>query len=365
MRKRKEPATQAFRRGWEEVKPPERRQRKQATDQMQNIATHKISAPSDAAIASAGAAIRAGALVGFPTETVYGLGADATNGTAVARVYAAKGRPRFNPLIVHVADLAAAQRIAVIEHGPLLTCARTFWPGGLTLVAPRQPGAGISELATAGLDTVAVRVPSHPVASAFLRAADRPVVGPSANLSGSVSATRAEHVSADLGSALAAILDSGPTEIGLESTILAAGLAPDTVVLLRAGALPAETIAAATGLKVMSARDAVNDRTPTAPGQLTSHYAPRARVRLNVIAPAPDEALLAFGATLPGWPTALTRNLSARGDLIEAAANLFSYLRELDAMGPDGIAVMPVPETGLGAAINDRLRRAAAPRHTP
>ena len=302
--------------------------------------------------------LRDGRLVAFPTETVYGLGADATNGLAVAGIFEAKGRPQFNPLIVHVPDLGHA--------GPLgrfndlaLDLARAFWPGPLTLVVAKAAASPIAELATAGLATIALRVPSHPVAQALLRATGRPLAAPSANRSGHVSTTEAQHVAADLGDRVALILDAGASERGLESTIVDA--TGEVAVLLRPGAVTAEEIARVTGGAPVLAVALADASRPQAPGQLASHYAPRAAVRLNATHVAPGEALLAFGAGLPphNWPML---NLSPSGDLREAAARLFSAFRQLDASGAPTIAVMPVPEVGLGAAINDRLRRAAAPR---
>jgi len=290
--------------------------------------------------------LRAGQLVAFPTETVYGLGGDATSDIAVARIFAAKNRPRFNPLIIHLPDLETAQRLA--RFSPLaLALAARFWPGPLTLVLPLIKGA-LSPLATAGLATVALRVPAHPTALALLRAAGVPLAAPSANPSGKLSPTTAAHVAAGLGGRIAAILDGGPCAVGLESTIL--GLDPPT--LLRPGGLPAEQIEALTG-PLAAAGAAI-----TAPGQLASHYAPNAPLRLNATEAHPDEILIGFG------PVAGPLTLSATGDLTEAAANLFAILRAADHLtGPDGrIAMAPIPDRDLGRAINDRLRRAAAPR---
>ncbi len=309
-----------------------------------------------AAIAEAAEHIRAGRLVAFPTETVYGLGADATDARAVAGIYAAKGRPSFNPLIVHVPGLAEAERIA--EFTPLAReLARRFWPGPLTLVLARRPESGIADLVTAGLDTVAVRAPANPVANELLRAAQRPVAAPSANLSGRLSPTRATDVAADLGGEVAMILDGGPAAHGLESTVLA--IDGEDVVLLRPGAVTAEAIE-----KVIAkplARSLEGGDRPSSPGQLESHYAPGARVRLDARDVREGEALLAFGPEVPATQGPVV-NLSSTGDLVEAAASLFSALRALDATGAAIIAVMPVPMQGLGEAINDRLRRAAAPR---
>jgi L-threonylcarbamoyladenylate synthase len=308
------------------------------------------------AIRTAAELLRAGRLVAFPTETVYGLGGDATNGRAVAAIFAAKERPRFNPLIVHVADLAH-----IATHGQLTPLAKrladAFWPGPLTLVLDRQAGSNLSELVSAGLDTVALRIPDHPIAQALLVETGRPLAAPSANRSGALSPTQAEHVEAELDSAVDLILDGGPTAHGLESTVLdARGQAP---ILLRPGAVPAETIETVVGAGIV--RQTMENAKPSAPGQLESHYAPRAQVRLAATSVRPGEALLAFG---PGAPqtTGPAINLSPMGDLIEAAANLFAAMRTLDKTGADTIAVMPIPEKGLGEAINDRLRRAAAPR---
>jgi L-threonylcarbamoyladenylate synthase len=318
--------------------------------------------PGTAAVARAARTLAAGGLVAFPTETVYGLGADATNGAAVARLYDAKGRPSFNPLIAHVADAAAARALARFSAAAQ-RLASAFWPGPLTLVLPKLADCPVAELATAGLDTVAVRVPSHPLARAILFAFGRPVVAPSANRSGHVSPTTAQHVLADLNGRIELIVDGGPTPMGLESTIVAC---LDRPVLLRPGALPRAdierkvTLAEAPPPAVSPSIDDV----PIAPGTLPSHYAPRARLRLDAQRVEAQEALLAFGPTPAAGAerAAAVLNLSRRGDLIEAAANLFSHLRALDASGAATIAVMPVPRAGLGEAINDRLERAAAPR---
>jgi L-threonylcarbamoyladenylate synthase len=334
------------------------------------LATQVIKAQAaDAAAVAAGAALQAarilaaGGLVAFPTETVYGLGADATNGAAVARVYEAKGRPSFNPLIAHVADAGAARALARFDAAAERLAA-AFWPGPLTLVLPKRADCPVAELATAGLDTIAVRVPSHPLARAILAAFGRPVVAPSANRSGHVSPTTAAHVLADLRGRIDLVVDGGPTPMGLESTIVAC---LDGAVLLRPGALPRAEIERLVSLADAPPRAATaadDDEVPMAPGQLASHYAPRARLRLDAESVAPGEALLAFGPTPARGAdhAALTLNLSLRGDLIEGAANLFSHLRALDAADVAVIAVMPVPHAGLGEAINDRLARAAAPR---
>jgi len=304
-------------------------------------------------IARAADALRAGELVAFPTETVYGLGGDATNDRAVARIFEAKGRPRFNPLIVHVPDRAAAEKLAVFP-ARAAEIAERFWPGALTLVLPRRPESGLSLLVSAGLDTVALRVPAHDGARALLRAADRPVAAPSANQSGRLSPTRAEHVARGLGDRVALILDGGPCAIGLESTVL--DLGGGRAAILRQGGVPQEAIEDALGEAVAVA--GADDTAPRAPGMLSSHYAPGLPVRLDATAARDGEALLGFG------PDACeaTLNLSESGDLVEAAANLFGFLHELDRPPHTGIAVMPIPETGLGRAINDRLRRAAAKR---
>src|SRR6185295_6995519 len=318
------------------------------------VATRVLSADHDATLAAA-RALGDGGLVAFPTETVYGLGADATNGTAVARLYAAKGRPRFNPLIAHVADLAAARRLAVF-NADAERLARAFWPGPLTLVLPKLLGCPVSQLATAGLDTIAVRVPDHPVAHDILAALGKPVVAPSANRSGHVSPTTAAHVRGDLDGRVDLILDGGPTSVGVESTIVACLGAP---VLLRPGGLPREDIERVLG-RALADDSSPSGEAPLAPGMLGSHYAPKTPLRLNARSVNAGEVLLAFGADAPAG--AKTLNLSVSGDLVEAAANLFSHLRALDAVGASAIAVMPIPNDGLGEAINDRFARAAAPR---
>lgn len=307
-------------------------------------------------IEEAGHLIRSGALVAFPTETVYGLGADATNGEAVARVFAAKGRPSFNPLIVHVPGIE--QAVIVGSFSPMARrLTEAFWPGPLTLVVPRLETTEVSELVSAGLPTVALRSPDHPVARQLLKAAQRPIAAPSANRSGHVSATRAEHVAADLGDSAAVILDAGPTPRGLESTVLS--LVGPTPVLLRPGAIPSEAIEKILGEKILRASETGEHL--TSPGQLQSHYAPKSKLRLNAKVWEPHEAVLGFGL-IAQRPSQATINLSPSGDLIEAAANLFAALRKLDASGAETIAVTPIPTYGLGEAINDRLVRAAAPR---
>ncbi|HXY99317.1 MAG TPA: L-threonylcarbamoyladenylate synthase [Stellaceae bacterium] len=317
--------------------------------------------PADAgAVAEAARTLASGGLVAFPTETVYGLGADATDGRAVARLYQAKGRPAFNPLIAHVADWQAAQALARFD-ADAARLARAFWPGPLTLVLPKSAGCAIAELATAGLDTIAVRVPGHAVARDILLAFGKPVVAPSANRSGHVSPTIAAHVEADLGGRIDLIIDGGAAPLGVESTIVACLGAP---VLLRPGGVPRAAIERTLGRKLAEAASPRADSAPVAPGMLASHYAPRTPLKLNAARVAPGEALLAFGATPPAGAKDAKRvlNLSPRGDLLEAAANLFSHLRKLDSCGASAIAVMPIPHDGLGEAINDRLARAAARR---
>jgi L-threonylcarbamoyladenylate synthase len=304
-------------------------------------------------IAVAAALLRAGRLVAFPTETVYGLGGDATNERAVAEIFAAKGRPRFNPLIVHVSGLAEAGAFAVFDDRAR-QAARCFWPGPLTLVLPRRRDSGLSLLACAGLDTVAIRVPCHEVAQTLLRETGRPIAAPSANRSGRVSPTEAAHVAEELGDLVALILDGGRTPVGLESTVL--DLSGESAVLLRPGGVTLEDLAELLGPIEMCAGAELKS-----PGMLPSHYAPLLPLRLEAVEAHPGEALLAFGPEAPrGFTEVLW--LSRSGDLAEAAANLFAMLRRLDRPIFAGIAVMPIPEHGLGRAINDRLRRAAAPR---
>lgn len=317
--------------------------------------TRVLKADSEA-IRAAVACLSAGGLVAFPTETVYGLGADARNGQAVARLYAAKGRPAFNPLIAHVADLAAARALGRFDDAAERLAA-AFWPGPLTLVLPKAAGCPVSDLALAGLDSVAVRVPAHPLAHELLTAFGAPVVAPSANRSGHVSPTSAAHVLGDLRGRIDLILDGGPCTVGVESTIVACLERPT---LLRPGGVAREHIERVLGCALTAPAADTGDK-PVAPGMLASHYAPKAWLRLNAEMPREGEALLAFGPA-PAAPGATTLNLSPRGDLVEAAANLFSHLRALDASGARTIAVMPVPHEGLGEAINDRLQRAAAPK---
>lgn len=303
-------------------------------------------------IARAAAILRSGGLVAIPTETVYGLAANAADDRAVAGIFSAKERPRFNPLIIHVRDLEHGQTLA--EFSDLAhRLADAFWPGPLTLVLPRRPEAPVSLLATAGLETVAVRVPAHETARRLLEESQLAIAAPSANRSGRISSTTAAHVAESFGAAVDLILDAGPTRHGIESTIV--GLYETTPVLLRPGALTRDRIEAVTGPLRSHAGAAI-----ASPGQLQSHYAPKTRLRLNARDVAQDEALLAFGRRRAG--VGVMRNLSETGDLREAAANLFAMLRELDSFGAAAIAVMPIPEQGLGEAINDRLRRAASPK---
>ncbi len=322
--------------------------------------------PADAKAAEIAARTLArGGLVAFPTETVYGLGADATRPEAIARLYQAKGRPSFNPLIAHVADLAAAQAIARFDAASL-KLAEAFWPGPLTLVLPKSQGCPVADLATAGLDTIAVRVPAHPTARAILLALGKPVAAPSANLSGHVSPTTAAHVRSDLDGRIDLIVDGGPVSVGVESTIVGC---LDIPTMLRPGGVSRADIERVLGHKLADAAHDGDeaDPHPLAPGMLASHYAPRAAVRLDATHLEHGEALLAFGdAAISGVDnTATVLNLSPRGDLIEAAANLFGYLRALDRKGARTIAVMPIPHHGLGEAINDRLRRAAVDKALP
>jgi L-threonylcarbamoyladenylate synthase len=322
----------------------------------------RILPASDAAVAAAARILAEGGLVAFPTETVYGLGADATNPAAIAHLYQAKGRPAFNPLIAHVGELAAARGIARFDAAAT-ALAEAFWPGPLTLVLPKTLACAVADLATAGLDTVAIRIPAHPVARDILRVFGGPVVAPSANISGHVSPTTAAHVQSDLAGRIDLIVDGGPVAVGVESTIVGCF---DQPMLLRPGGLPRAEIERVLGRAlVQPPADADSDSgQPLAPGMLASHYAPRARVRLNAQRLEPSEALLAFGlGAISGIDAAsIVMNLSERGDLDEAAANLFGHLRALDGKGVRTIAVMPIPNEGLGEAINDRLRRAAVGR---
>ena len=315
---------------------------------MKTISTQSLS-PTASHLEQASAILRDGGLVAFPTETVYGLGADASNDHAVAKIYHAKGRPQFNPLIVHVADVQTARRF--VQWSELADqLAHAFWPGPLTLVLPRKKEARLSDLLSAGLPTIAIRVPNHPLAKALLEQFGGAVAAPSANPSGQISPTSAAHVRSGLEGRIDAIVDAGLCTVGLESTIIRI---EDTTVLLRPGGVAAEDIENEIGrpVHIQTTVEKI-----TAPGQLQSHYAPRTQVRLNADNWRPDEARLGFGAV------DCDLNLSLSADLIEAAANLFGHLHRLDAEGKTMIAVSPIPQTGLGLAINDRLQRAAAPR---
>jgi L-threonylcarbamoyladenylate synthase len=311
--------------------------------------THPM--PSASEISQAAKALREGRLVAFPTETVYGLGADATSDAAVAALYAVKARPSFNPLICHVAAQAHAFALGDFSRRAQ-DVAERFWPGPLTIVVPRRSGCPVSMLASAGLASIGLRVPRHDMALALLREFGGPVAAPSANPSGRLSPTTAQHVRYSLGDKVDVVLDGGPSPIGVESTVL--GFLGDVPRLLRPGGIPREQLEAFLGMRLEAEANAAR---PHAPGQLESHYAPRARLRLNAAAPQDGEAFLGFGACDSG-----ARNLSPSGDTTEAAANLFRMLHELDAEGSPVIAVAPIPMDGLGAAINDRLARAAAPR---
>ncbi|MAZ35067.1 MAG: threonylcarbamoyl-AMP synthase [Thalassospira sp.] len=315
---------------------------------------------SEGALTQAAAKLRAGELVAFPTETVYGLGADATNDDAVAGIFAAKQRPSFNPLISHFPDRDAAAQHAVFD-ARADKLADAFWPGALTLVLPKRDDSTVSQLTTAGLPSIAVRVPAHDMARALLRAVGRPIAAPSANRSGRISPTTAAHVAASLGNAIGMILDGGPCGVGLESTVI--DLTTDQVVMLRPGGITRDQVAEVLDTDVVMAE--TDDNAPKSPGMLTSHYAPGLPVRLN--ADAPDqkkyghEILLAFGdCVTKGFDKVLW--LSKTGDDREAAANLFAKLHEADQPRFDGIAIAPIPDTGLGLAINDRMKRASAPR---
>lgn len=316
--------------------------------QIEPVAT-RVRPYGEAAIAEAAALILAGQPVATPTETVYGLAADATSGEAVARIYAAKGRPAFNPLIVHVADMEMARSIAAFSPAAEALADR-FWPGPLTLVLPRTPGCPVASLATAGLETIAIRMPAHPAIQALIRASGRTLAAPSANASGTISPTRADHVLRSLAGRIPFVIDAGETRHGLESTIVA--ITADRLRLLRPGPVTADALEQASGLVVeTAASDAIE-----APGQLASHYAPSLPLRPNVAEARPGEWLIGFGS-ISGDAT-----LSTTGDLVEAAARLFARLHEADASGRAAIAIAPIPESGLGIAINDRIRRAAAPR---
>lgn len=304
------------------------------------------------AIRQAAKALARGDIVAFPTETVYGLGANALDARAVAKVFAAKERPRFNPLIVHVLGLAEAEAYAVFSP-TARKLAEAFWPGPLSLVLPKRPDCGIADLVTAGLDTIALRSPAHPVARSLLANSELPIAAPSANRSGRISPTIAAHVEAELGDLPAMILDGGPCPLGLESTVVS--VVGPTLTLLRSGALPREAIETVLGHPLAAAK---SDAPVASPGQLATHYAPSTKLRLGATTVRGDEALLAFGRDVPEGALAAI-NLSPGGDLQEAAAKLFGALRELDQAGASVIAVMPIPAHGLGEAINDRLQRAA------
>jgi L-threonylcarbamoyladenylate synthase len=301
--------------------------------------------------------LRNGRLVAFPTETVYGLGGDATSDLSVTRIFAAKDRPRFNPLIIHLPDLAAVRSQVVLDDRAR-RLADLFWPGALTLVLPRRADCRVSLLASAGLDSLAVRVPAHPLAQQLLRAVGRPIAAPSANRSGRVSPTTAAHVRDELGGRVSLILDGGPCRVGLESTVL--DLTQEPARLLRPGGIAQAALEAVLG-PIERAAPIADGVARAGPGMMTSHYAPRLPVRLDATDPRPDEAFLAFGP-VPAGARAPDLQLSPAGDTAEAAQRLFASLRALDRPGFTGIAIMPIPDDGLGAAINDRLRRAAAPR---
>lgn len=323
----------------------------------------RVVAPTPDAIRDAAAMIRAGQLVAFPTETVYGLGADATNGEAVARIFAAKGRPSFNPLISHGFSIDMVAGEALFDERALALADR-FWPGPLTMILPRSPKGRISDLACAGLPTVALRVPDHPVARALIETAGVPIAAPSANASGTISPTLPHHVLESIGDAVPLILAGGATRVGLESTVV--DLTGPDVAVLRAGGVSAEEIGDCLGISV--GYELSPSEKPRSPGQLLRHYAPRIPVRLNAVDIEPDEALLAFGSVrfmgirgggkAADLPESRLRNLSEKADLCEAAANLFAYLRALDVPNNKRIAVMNIPDTGIGIAINERLKRA-------
>lgn len=309
----------------------------------------------DAAIADAAGIIRGGGLVAFATETVYGLGADATNGEAVARIYASKGRPSFNPLISHVADIQQAKSIAIMDERAE-KLADALWPGPLSIVLNKTPDCAVSDLTTAGLSTVAVRIPARERARRFLDACGVPVAAPSANASGAVSPSLAVHVQASLpgpeDGGPQMILDDGPCEVGLESTVI--DLSTPVATLLRPGGVSREDLERVLGPVALAGSD---DHAPKSPGMMSRHYAPKAGLRMNADSPEDDEVYLGFGSI--GTPDDM--NLSPAGDLTEAAANLFRMLHQLDEKGVTRIAVAPIPDTGLGFAINDRLRRAVRP----
>lgn len=307
----------------------------------------------DTTIAQAATLLRQGQIVAFPTETVYGLGADATNDTAIARIYEAKGRPQFNPLIIHVDDAASLDRYVAVND-TARTLIKAFWPGPLTLVLPRAAASPIGLLASAGLETLAVRCPAHPIARALIHTLGKPIAAPSANASGTISPTRAEHVALSLGDKVPMILDGGSCDVGLESTVL--DLTTATPTILRHGAITKEMLQELLG----TIQESLDHPThPKSPGMLLSHYAPRLPLRLNATEAGDQEVLLTFGDDAGCTGGAMRFHLSPKGDLIESAANLFAMLREADQLRFSGIAVMPIPMHGLGAAINDRLSRAA------
>ncbi len=315
---------------------------------------HNVKQVSPSAIAQAAKLLRGGALVSFATETVYGLGADATNDVAVASIFEAKGRPSFNPLIVHVPDLEAAQEL--VEFNPLaIKIAAKFWPGPLTMVLPRRNNCPISRLASAGLDTLAIRIPGNTSARELLKACQCPIAAPSANPSGQISPTTAAHVANGLGDKVSLILDDGPCNIGVESTVIA--VTGDSITLLRPGGITADDLQQFTKVAVAAAKEGGEI---TSPGMLLSHYAPACPVRLNATDANANEAFIGFG---PGSEAIETASLSPAGDLKEATANLFALLHELDGKNYVSIAIAPIPMEGLGIAINDRLKRAAAPRN--
>lgn len=314
-----------------------------------------IASPTYENISKAASLLRKGHLVAFPSETVYGLGADAMNSKAVASIFVVKGRPSFNPLIVHVRNLEEAEKLGEFNQ-KARHLASAFWPGPLTLVVRRRETSRVCELATAGLNTIAIRVPKHPVAQALLEASSCPIAAPSANKSGHVSPTRASHVADDLKNQVGMILEGGSVQYGIESTVINA--TQDTLELLRFGVVSLEEISEKVGYEI--ALNTSGSSKILSPGQLGSHYAPQAELRLEALEAKEGEALLAFGKAVPAKNTII--NLSPNADLIEAAANLYTALRGLDSLGASHVAVMPIPENGIGIAINDRLRRAATPR---
>lgn len=316
----------------------------------------RIAGPTAENIQEAARIIRAGGLIGLPTETVYGLGADATNGRAVAAIFEAKGRPAFNPLIIHVANLQAAERLAVFDDNARML-ATSLWPGPLTMILPKMAGCPVSDLATAGLSTIAIRIPALKEARDIIAASGVPIAAPSANASGTLSPTTAQHVAESLRDKVALIIAAGASSVGLESTVI--DLSGDVPVILRPGAITPDDIARVIGI-APAIDDGAHDK-PKSPGQLLKHYAPATPLRLNAANVQDGEALLAFGPTLLGrnLPPTQKKNLSEGSDLHEAASHLFGYLHDLDKGGFKSIAVMPVPDQGLGLAINDRLKRAA------